>query len=80
MSPNVHCAMHHSPGTTPPSPPRPMRCNLGVYPLARRTGTQAHRSLFLQQAHSCSSYSARTLSNKHGYMQVIRETDRHLDV
>ena len=21
-------------------------CNLGVYPLARRTGTQAHRSLF----------------------------------
>ena len=26
------------------------------------------------------SYSARTLSNRHGYMQVIRETDRHLDV
>ena len=27
-------------------PPPPLRCNLGVYPLARRTGTQAHRSLF----------------------------------
>ena len=49
-----------------------LRCNLGVYPLARRTGTQAHRSL-LFQAHSCRSYSARTLSNRHGYMQVIRE-------
>ena len=27
-------------------PTTPLRCNLGVYPLARRTGTQAHRSLF----------------------------------
>ena len=36
-------------------------------------------SLFLRQAH-WRSYSARTLSNRHGYMQVIRETDRHLDV
>ena len=24
----------------------PLRCNLGVYPLAKRTGTQTHRSLF----------------------------------
>ena len=51
-----------------PGPP------LGVYPLARRTGTQTHRSLFFLQAHSCSQYSARTLSNRHRYMQVIRET------
>ena len=55
------------------SPP-PLRCNLGVYPLARRTGTQTHRSLLCLQAHSCSQYSARTLSNRHRYMQVIRET------
>ena len=51
-----------------------LRCNLGVYPLARRTGTQTHRSLPFLQAHGCSQYSARTLSNRHRYMQVIRET------
>ena len=56
--------------------PPPMRCNLGVYPLARRTGTQTHRSLLFLQAHGCSQYSARTLSNRHRYMQVIRETVR----
>ena len=56
------------------APPPPLRCNLGVYPLAKRTGTQTHRSLFFLQAHSCSQYSARTLSNRHRYMQVIRET------
>ena len=59
---------------TPPTPPHPLRCNLGVYPLARRTGTQTHRSLLFLQAHGCSQYSARTLSNRHRYMQVIRET------
>ena len=53
-----------------------LRCNLGVYPLARRTGTQTHRSLLFLQAHGCSQYSARTLSNRHRYMQVIRETGR----
>ena len=57
-------------------PPRPLRCNLGVYPLARRTGTQTHRSLLFLQAHGCSQYSARTLSNRHRYMQVIRETGK----
>ena len=57
-----------------PPPPPPLRCNLGVYPLARRTGTQTHRSLLFLQAHGCSQYSARTLSNRHRYMQVIRET------
>ena len=57
-----------------PAPPPPLRCNLGVYPLARRTGTQTHRSLLFLQAHGCSQYSARTLSNRHRYMQVIRET------
>ena len=56
--------------------PPPLRCNLGVYPLARRTGTQTHRSLLFLQAHGCSQYSARTLSNRHRYMQVIRETVR----
>ena len=45
-----------------------------MYPLARRTGTQTHRSLLFLQAHGCSQYSARTLSNRHRYMQVIRET------
>ena len=45
-----------------------------MYPLARPTGTQTHRSLFFLQAHGCSQYSARTLSNRHRYMQVIRET------
>ena len=62
------------PAPPPPLPPPPLRCNLGVYPLARRTGTQTHRSLLFLQAHGCSQYSARTLSNRHRYMQVIRET------
>ena len=64
----------HQPPTPPPQPPpAPLRCNLGVYPL----GVQEHRHTgvsFLLQAHSCSQYSARTLSNGHRYMQVIRET------
>ena len=58
----------------PGAPATTLRCNLGVYPLARRTGTQTHRSLLFLQAHGCSQYSARTLSNRHRYMQVIRET------
>ena len=56
-----------------PLPPPPLRCNLGVYPLQAYRNTDTQESLFLQ-AHCCSQYSARTLSNRHRYMQVIRET------
>ena len=72
IQPQVLCQPHSDPRRffTPP----PLRCNLGVYPLARRTGTQTHRSLLFLQAHGCSQYSARTLGNRHRYMQVIRET------
>ena len=60
------------PPPTPPAffgraglrPPPPLRCNLGVYPLAGRTGTQAHRSLFSYRRHSCSQYSARNLEQQ----------------
>ena len=61
-------------------PPPPLNVTWACIPLQ---GVQEHRHtgvLFYCRRTAVDSYSARTSSNRHGYMQVIRETDRHLDV
>ena len=52
-----------------------------VYPVAKRTGTQANTGVsFCYRRTAVDQYPARTLSNRHRYMHVIRETDMHLDL